>query len=378
MTATRAQRLAAGESRRPFSSEPRLERKFRAAQTLVYQPSGEGMVGCNFLTKSVFNCSHDLIAFLSALSDWRNLDQIVRATPGSSRAELSAVVDDLVAVSAIVEYGSPLSEMEAAFQGSWKWSLPTAMLHFCLRDPEHMTLEESQDIQRRKAAVEAQPQLHTTNAEFVDVQPLPEALAGNSLLQLMAKRRTVRSAASPSITLKQLSDCLFAGLGITGETENCVGRLPLKMTPSGGARNPYEAYVLAVNVEGLTPGIYHYSAMEHSLGLVDGGPLPKASELVGGQNWSDEMPCVIFLCAALERTMWKYEDSNAYRVVLIEAGHIGQNIMLAATNHGLTACPTAALNHARIETHLGLQGVTNAPVYALTLCVPGVENGIRH
>ena len=90
------------------------------------------------------------------------------------------------------------------------------------------------------------------------------------------------------------------------------------------------------------------------------------------------MPCVIFLCAALERTMWKYEDSNAYRVVLIEAGHIGQNIMLAATNHGLTACPTAALNHARIETHLGLQGVTNAPVYALTLCVPGVENGIRH
>ena len=66
------------------------------------------------------------------------------------------------------------------------------------------------------------------------------------------------------------------------------------------------------------------------------------------------MPCIIFLVAYLERTMWKYSDSNAYRVVLIEAGHIGQNIMLAATQAGLSACPTAALAHSAIKDLLGL------------------------
>ena len=99
---------------------------------------------------------------------------------------------------------------------------------------------------------------------------------------------------------------------------------------------------------GLEPGFYHYSACDHDLG----GSKPTTAEtleLVGGQDWADEMPCLIILCAMLDRTMWKYDDANAYRVVLIEAGHIGQNIMLAATSIGLSACPTAALNHTTIR-----------------------------
>jgi nitroreductase len=68
--------------------------------------------------------------------------------------------------------------------------------------------------------------------------------------------------------------------------------------------------------------------------------------------------------------MWKYEDANAYRVVLIEAGHIGQNMMLAATRHGLSACPTAALSHSVIKRLLGLDRLTDAPIYALTLSAP--------
>jgi SagB-type dehydrogenase family enzyme len=92
---------------------------------------------------------------------------------------------------------------------------------------------------------------------------------------------------------------------------------------------------------------------------------------MGGQSWADEMPCVILLCAQFERTMWKYDDANAYRVVLIEAGHIGQNVMLAATRHGLSACPSAALNHSRIKECVGAgNGYTNAPIYALTLATP--------
>jgi nitroreductase len=58
--------------------------------------------------------------------------------------------------------------------------------------------------------------------------------------------------------------------------------------------------------------------------------------------------------------------------VLIEAGHIGQNIMLAATRHGLTACPTAALHHSEINRCVAAEGsFTHSPVYALTLAYPG-------
>ena len=85
---------------------------------------------------------------------------------------------------------------------------------------------------------------------------------------------------------------------------------------------------------------------------------------------------MIVLTADLRRTMWKYRDPNAYRVVLIEAGHIGQNVMLAATHHGLSACPTAALSQGRIRELLDLKRITDAPVYAMTLSVPGSEPSV--
>ncbi len=350
--------------------------KFRSAQTLVYSQVGESLLGCNFLTKSVFECSVEVIAFLGELQDWQDLDEVAGRMPEMSADEVRATIDQLIEASAIVEQGSTLAQAEQEFQSTWTWGLPTAMMHFCVQDPDHMTLAESEALQRRKAANGPQPALYRRNDGASLVQNLPDALQGNELLQLMARRRTVRSAATPTITLQQLSDCLFAGLGITGSTQNVVGTLPLGMTPSGGARNPYEAYVYALNVDGLKPGFYHYSAHDHDLGLIETDRMPKLSELVGGQDWADEMPCLIVLCATLGRTMWKYDDPNAYRVVLIEAGHIGQNIMLAATRNGLSACPTAALNHSTIRECLSLKSLTDAPVYALTLAVPGAETGI--
>lgn len=347
--------------------------RYRASQTLVFSHAGDALLACNFLTKNVFECAPDLVAFLGDLSDWAALDEIAAAMEGMTADEVRETVEQLVGVSAIVEEGSGLAAKEAEFLTSWKWSLPAAMMHFCVQDPDRMSLEESQELQRGKLEQGNAPVLFSRNDPSTGVVRLPPSRDGNELIELMARRRTVRAAAQPSITLAQLADCLFAGMGITGETDNGVVTLPLGMTPSGGARNPYEAYVYAVNVEGLAPGFYHYSAADHDLAPIRTDLRPRPSELVGGQDWADEMPCMILLCASLGRTMWKYEDANAYRVVMIEAGHIGQNIMLAATQHGLTACPTAALSHSLIRDCLGMHRLNDAPIYALTLCVPGIE-----
>jgi SagB-type dehydrogenase family enzyme len=146
--------------------------------------------------------------------------------------------------------------------------------------------------------------------------------------------------------------------------------VPQKMTPSGGSRNPYEAYVYVLDVEGMTPGIYHYSALEHSLGLVSSPPLPRPSEMLGWQKWTDDAAAVVFLVAHYSRTMWKYPHPMAYRAVLIEAGHIAQNIMIAATSHGLTANPTALFRDSMIESCLQLESVLQAVNYAVLLGRP--------
>jgi SagB-type dehydrogenase family enzyme len=344
--------------------------RFKSSQTLVFSQSEGAIIACNFLTKSVFQCNQDLLSLLGKLHDWKDIDEISELIPEYEKDELDFALTNLENVSALVQEGSTTALREAEFEKSWTWGIPAALMHYSVQDNDYMSMENAEALQKEKLGREGRIDLFMKNGQFENVTILPSSINSNALLQLMARRRTIRKAKPQPVTLQQLSDCLFAGLGITGETENCVGKLPLSMTPSGGARNPYEAYVFASNIQGLPVGIYHYSASEHSLGLVSDAGDFSISSLVGGQDWGDDMACLILLCAHLDRTMWKYVDANAYRVVLIEAGHIGQNIMLAATDHGLTACPTAAISHALVKSQLGISSLTQAPIYALSLSVP--------
>lgn len=343
--------------------------RVRSSQTLVLSPQGDEIVAFNFLTKSVFACAPDTLNILQSLNDWRPLEEAVHLLPGANSGSKLQQIHDMIDATAIVAEDSSQAVVENEFLENWDWGIPTALMHFSLKDCSFMTPQEIDELQQQKAAETPSPSLYARN-HGLKTKALPGALDNNQLLQLIARRRTVRNSLPQSITLKQLSDCLFAGMGIIGETRNCVCKLPLSMTPSGGARNPYETYVYARDVDGLEPGFYHYSAMEHSLGRLPTSLAPKPSELLASQEWADDKPCVIFLAALMERSMWKYVDPNAYRGVLIEAGHIGQNIMLAATDHNLSACPTAAFCHSLLHECLGIDGATHCAMYALTLGAP--------
>lgn len=334
--------------------------RVRIARTLIFTRERDVLVGFNYLSRNEFAVGAELVARLPEI--WTDATKLTNEVLEGRKDILDALIES----DAVVVQGSPLAKRERDYHATWEWSLPTGLLHFSLEDPEFIDLDGNDAIQRRRAKFGAQPQLYLRNKGQRRIG-LPQAI-DDPLLGLMARRRTVREPTAPSISLTELADCLFAGLGITGRTRNSVvNELPLKMTPSGGARNPYEAYIIAHNVRGLAPGTYHYSAKDHDLGLVREGTPPPMSYFLGGQPWADPMPALIVLVADMRRTMWKYEDSNAYRVVLIEAGHIGQNVMLAATKHGLSACPTAALGQTAIREHLGLDRITDAPLYAFTL-----------
>jgi SagB-type dehydrogenase family enzyme len=184
----------------------------------------------------------------------------------------------------------------------------------------------------------------------------------------MALRRTNRDMLDEALEFSVVSDCLLFSMAITAILEFPeVGDLPLKMTPSGGARNPYEAYVFARKVNGLPAGLYHYSAIDQTFGLMRAGEPPPFPSLLGRQDWTTLASALVILVANFERPMWKYHDPAAYRVTAIEAGHIAQNMLLVATAYGVAANPTGLLCVADLEHALGLDGMMQSPMYAVAL-----------
>jgi SagB-type dehydrogenase family enzyme len=327
--------------------------KSHGSTTLVFTLSDEGLIGFNFLQKSGFNCPVEFLDVLATLNK-------------SVAAPSNEVPSEWVQLGAVVLDNSEHARSEQEYLEKWEWGLPAALYHFCVQGNDMRSLEEGEERQRESLSKVGLPELYRSNSTFADVQPLDRKPLNTDVLGLMSRRRSNREVSGRSVSIELATKLLYSGMGITGFTNNAVVQLPLTMTPSGGARNPFEAYLFARNIDGLAPGIYHYSAIEHSLGRLD-APLPEyLSAIVGGQDWADGMAGIIVLAAHFERTMWKYDDPNAYRVVLIEAGHIGQNIVLAATEAGLGTCPTAALNHKLLFDVLDLPSrIMCAPIYAV-------------
>jgi SagB-type dehydrogenase family enzyme len=336
----------------------------RTSTTLAFALSDEGIVGYNFLQKLAFYGSADLLEHLGS-----------NVSRGQSLTTLPVDNGLCVKLGAMVSEASAQAVLEQEYNEKWLWGLPAALFHFSVQGNEFESLEQGEEKQRASAEKRGFPDLYMDNSQFQKTVALQSVADGTEQLKLMARRRSDREAANAAVPLVSVASILFSGMGITQSTRNAVAELPLSITPSGGARNPYEAYILARKVDGLEPGIYHYSAIDHTLGRLAAELPERLSQIVGDQDWADDMSCIVVLAAFFERTMWKYDDPNAYRVVLIEAGHIGQNMLLTAAEEGLAACPTAALSHQMLFEALELPSrITCAPIYAIALGVPGTAS----
>jgi SagB-type dehydrogenase family enzyme len=347
--------------------------RVKAPKTIVTFPHDGNVIVYNYLNKQAITCPPQDVYWVVVANDWTDIDDIVSQHPGIDTSVLRQRFADLVAAGIVVGEGSELAATEARYMRDWELGIAAGMFHFTLLDTEYGTPDDTRAKQEAKAAIEPSPDLYWRNSEAAIALPTSDTQGKLPVTAAMRLRRSNRNIAPEPITLADLGDCLAAGLGITGFVKAQIGHLPLKMAPSGGARNPYEAFVFARNVEGLDPGTYHYSAVQHSLEKVQGDQAITGSAMLAGQDWGDTMAAVIFLVAVLKRTTWKYNDPNAYRVVIIEAGHIAQNILLAATDKGLASCPTGALSHSKIAATLALRDITHTPVYAVGLGTP-LEN----
>ena len=175
-------------------------------------------------------------------------------------------------------------------------------------------------------------------------------------------RRSARSFGRAALTQGHLAALLEAGYGVTGALQDEDGwEQPLRAAPSGGALYPLDVYVAVRRVDGITAGVYRFDPLE--LGLEDIGV---SAEAIPGTTAYPELveraAISIVLASTFWRSRFKY-GQRAYRFTLLEAGHVCQNVLLAATALDLAATPLGGFYDRRLDAALGLDGVNQSTVY---------------
>jgi putative peptide maturation dehydrogenase len=264
---------------------------------------------------------------------------------------------------------------------SSQWNVYAALYHFLTkwRDVDIDLPGDPPDLQELEVDATAAfirtyglppPHFHAV-ADPLAVTALPLVEREGGLWETLARRRTTRAFAPVPLSVEELSLVLRYTFGCRGYSRVADAVTVLsKTSPSGGAMHPTEAYVLARDVEGVEPGLYHYGAERHQLELLarlapdEAGSL--AIEFSSGQPFVGDAPALFLLTARFYRSFWKYRrHRRAYAVLLMDAAHLTQTFYLVCAELGLGAFVTAAVNGANIEERLGLDPFTEG---ALAMC----------
>ncbi len=212
------------------------------------------------------------------------------------------------------------------------------------------------------------PQRHYPRAEAFKEYPAAtvrlklDPQAGRRPLDVwecLARRRSLRSFQDRPLTQAELAALLWATQGVTLATRGCLFRT----APSAGGLFPVETYVAVNRVEGVEPGLWHFNVPEFSLELLAAGDYrPHLVSASLSQSFMGQAGVDFIWTGILNRAQWKYRE-RAIRYLFLDAGHICQNLMLAATALGLGSCPVGAFFDEEVEALLGVDGEEEVVLY---------------
>ena len=178
------------------------------------------------------------------------------------------------------------------------------------------------------------PRIDLPSPASLDLPPL-------NFHTLITARTSLRRYVATPFTLEELSFLLWCTQGIKS-----AGQLnTLRTVPSAGARHPFETILLINRVDGLESGLYGYAALDHQLALLKTGP-DLADQLTAGchgQAFIKHSAATFFWVAVPYRTTWRYVE-RGYRYLHLDAGHVCQNLYLAAEAIQAGACAVAAFD----------------------------------
>jgi SagB-type dehydrogenase family enzyme len=192
-----------------------------------------------------------------------------------------------------------------------------------------------------------------------DPAPLPSGRFG--FRESLERRRSLREYAAKPLTLRELSYLLWCTQGITRGTPQ---RGTFRTVPSAGARHPLETVVLANRVDGLPPGLYQFLAVDRQLATLHTGPefADRMTVACLGQEMVHTSAAVFIWVADSYRMTWRYGE-RGFRYLHIDAGHVCQNLYLAAESIDAGACAIGAFRDDEVNNLLDLDGRSRFAVY---------------
>jgi SagB-type dehydrogenase family enzyme len=180
-----------------------------------------------------------------------------------------------------------------------------------------------------------------------------------TLDQCLHQRKSIRRYASRPLTTSQLSYLLWAVSGV----QRSMGDFHFRPAPSAGALYPIETYIIVNNVNGIPKGLYHYAIQPHALEELKTGDLAK--EIVNaaqGQKMHADASLVFIWTAIAKRSAFRYHD-RAHRYIYLDAGHIAQNLALAAVGLGLGSCQVGAYFDDEVNRLIDVNGTDESVIY---------------
>jgi SagB-type dehydrogenase family enzyme len=189
----------------------------------------------------------------------------------------------------------------------------------------------------------------------------PKDIGRIDLIEAIAGRKSRRNFSDKELSLTELSFLLWATQGI----RQMLGRgTALRTVPSAGARHSFETYLFIRSIEQIQPGLYRYLPLGHELAherdIPDMGlALTRAAygqEFVGTAAVTFVWACIPY------RMEWRY-GLTAHRVILMDVGHVCQNLYLACEAIDAGTCAVAAYDQKEMDALIGLDGEEEFAVY---------------
>ena len=195
-------------------------------------------------------------------------------------------------------------------------------------------------------------------------EPQAAGLEALDFVALLAQRETLRRYAETPLTLAELAYLLWATQGV----KRVLPHVTRRTVPSAGARHAFETVVLVNRVEGLEPGLYRYMALDHKLAALE-APEDITAQIMAAcleQQQIAGSAVTLIWVANTYRMQWRYGE-RSLRYLHLDAGHVCQNLYLAAESIGCGVCAIAAFEDDTLNTLLHLDGEGEFVIYLGTV-----------
>ena len=192
------------------------------------------------------------------------------------------------------------------------------------------------------------------------------------LREAIESRMSLRDYSEQPLTMEELSWLLWCTQGVkefsTFTRAGLSTRVTKRNVPSGGARHPFETYILVNKVVGLRPGLYRYLALKHKLVEVDLEVRveDKKVEACLPQHFVKTSAVIFIWTVVVYRETWRYGE-RGYRSMYIESGHICQNLYLSAEAIKGGVCAIGAFRDENINSLIGIDGKEQFVIYVATV-----------